>query len=101
MNKQTKQKTQKQLELMAATSQNINKFMFSGVWNGGGVVDPFPSTPKNLIPLFLNFGELMFCGGGWVGGPRPFHGSWKKTNTNAHFSRPAKPAESSTNKTTR
>ena len=33
---------------------------------GWGAVDAFPSTPKNLTPLFLNFGELMFCGGGWV-----------------------------------
>ena len=55
------------------------------------MVDAFPSTPKNLIPLFLNFGELMICGGGWVGGPRPFRGSWKKqikTRTNTFSSAP-------------
>ena len=65
---------------MAAKRQNINKLMFSGVWNGGvgGWSRPSLPHPKNLIPLFLNFGELMFCGGGWVGGPRPFRGSWKK-----------------------
>ena len=84
--KKQKNKTKKQWELTAATSQNINKLMFSGVWNGGvgGWSTPFLPHPKNLIPLFLNFGELMFCGGGWVGGPRPFRGSWKKTNKNAH-----------------
>ena len=81
--KQKNQKKKKTLELPAATSQNINKLMFYGVWKG--VVEDFPSTPKNLIPLFPNFGELMFCGSGWVGGPRPSRGSRgksKNTRTN-------------------
>ena len=47
--KKTKtKKTKKQLELTAATSQNINKLMFSGVWNGGvgGWSTPFLPHPK-------------------------------------------------------
>ena len=46
--KQKINKTKKQLELTAATSQNINKLMFSGVWNGGvgGWSTPFLPHPK-------------------------------------------------------
>ena len=45
--RRTKQ-TKKTLELTAATRQNINKLMFSGVWNGGvgGWSTPFLPHPK-------------------------------------------------------